>query len=538
MAAAAKAVTVDTATKRAQADASNPRASAWVSANAGSGKTFVLAQRVIRLLLAGTDPARILCLTFTRAAAAEMAKRVFETLSAWTTLPDAKLAAEIARVEGKRPDAATLTAARRLFARALETPGGLKIQTIHAFCERLLHQFPFEANVAGHFEVLDERDAAAFADTARRRVLARAAEGGDGPLGQALTTVLGAASDFAHELAVKEFIDRRDRVRAWIVRAGSLDAALRELKAGLGLEETETTNSLRAAVVLDCTFADELPRLIASLLEGSRSDRQAAARLEPLLEATTDEARSTAYLDFWMTADGKLRASPVTNTVKNDWPGLAKWIEEERLRLAELLDRIAAAECYESSAAMLRLADAAIQEYDRMKVARGVLDFDDLIVKTANLLLRVGASHWVHYKLDRGLDHILVDEAQDTSPRQWEVVAALAEEFFAGEGRQRNSAHPVRGRRREAVDLLLPGGCAGLVLADAPHAGQEGARRRLRLDRSATASVVPLRRDRAAGGRCRVRQRDRLARPVGRAGTDGPHRGSAECVRSGRSSGR
>ena len=437
MAPASKAVTVDTATRRAQADASNPRASAWVSANAGSGKTFVLAQRVIRLLLAGTDPARILCLTFTRAAAAEMAKRVFDILCVWTTLSDTRLAAEIARVEGRRPDPATLTEARRLFARALETPGGLKIQTIHAFCERLLHQFPFEANVAGHFEVLDERDADAFADTARRRVLVRSlrrmATGLSAPH---CATVLAAASDFAHELAVKEFIDRRDRVRAWIVRAGSLDAALRELKAGLGLDEAETMDSLRAAIVSECAFINDLPRLVASLGEGSKSDRQAALRLAPFLDATSDVARCTAYLDFWTTADGKLRAtsSLVTNATKNDWPGLAEWIEDERERLEGLLDRIAAAECYESSAAMLRLADAAMQEYDRMKVARGVLDFDDLIVKTANLLLRVGAAHWVHYKLDRGLDHILVDEAQDTSPRQWEVVAALAEEFFAGEG--------------------------------------------------------------------------------------------------------
>jgi len=437
MAAAAKAVTVDTATKRAQADASNPRASAWVSANAGSGKTFVLAQRVIRLLLAGTDPARILCLTFTRAAAAEMAKRVFDILSAWTTLPDAKLAAEIARVEGKRPDPATLTDARRLFARALETPGGLKIQTIHAFCERLLHQFPFEANVAGHFEVLDERDADAFADTARRRVLARAAEDRDGPLGEALRTVLGAASDFAHELAVKEFIDRRDRVRAWIVRAGSLDAALRELKDGLGVG-ADMARSLRAAVLAECALAEQMEGLVEILAaSASPRDREAADRLAPIVDALSDDACTDAYLDFWTKkTDGDLRAasSLITKAVQARWPGLAEWIEEERDRLERLLDRIAAAECYESSAAMLRLADAAIQEYDRMKVARGVLDFDDLIVKTANLLLRVGASHWVHYKLDRGLDHILVDEAQDTSPRQWEVVVELAEEFFAGEG--------------------------------------------------------------------------------------------------------
>src|SRR5262249_28321832 len=138
-----------------QYDASDPRASAWVSANAGSGKTYVLAQRVIRLLLGGTDPAKILCLTFTKAAAANMAKTVFDRLAQWTVLEDDKLDEEIRRLSNERPDPARRALARRLFALALETPGGLKVQTIHAFCTRLLQQFPFEAEVSARFEVLD-----------------------------------------------------------------------------------------------------------------------------------------------------------------------------------------------------------------------------------------------------------------------------------------------------------------------------------------------------------------------------------------------
>lgn len=438
MAPANKTVAIDTATERAQADASNPHASAWVSANAGSGKTFVLAQRVIRLLLAGNDPARILCLTFTRAAAAEMAKRVFDRLSEWTTLPDAKLAREIRAVDGKRPDAETLAEARRLFARALETPGGLKIQTIHAFCERLLHQFPFEANVAGHFEVLDERDAAALSDEARRRMLARAAANPDGPLGQALVAALASASDFIVDLAVKGFIDQRHRLRAWTDRAGSLDGALEELRTTLDVSASDTASALRAAILAECTLADGLARLAETLAASqSKRDREAAERLSPLVDATTDAVRAEAYLDFWTKkTDGKLRAasSLITKAVKADRPGLEDWLEEERERLNGLLDKIAAAECYETTAAIVRLAETAITEYERAKIARGVLDFDDLIIKTGALLSHAEAAQWVHYKLDRGLDHILVDEAQDTSPRQWKVIAALAEEFFAGEG--------------------------------------------------------------------------------------------------------
>src|SRR3982075_2306348 len=200
--------------RRRQAEASDPQVSAFVSATAGAGKTHVLAQRVIRLLLAGVAPAKILCITFTKAAAANMAARVFDTLARWIALDDVALDGEMRLIGETAIGPDERARARRLFASALDAPGGLKIQTIHAFCERLLHQFPFEANVAGHFEVLEERAAAALAEEARRSVLARAAADPDGPLGQALATVLAAASDYAHELAVKAFVDKRDRVRA------------------------------------------------------------------------------------------------------------------------------------------------------------------------------------------------------------------------------------------------------------------------------------------------------------------------------------
>jgi ATP-dependent helicase/nuclease subunit A len=433
----AKTIVVDDLTRRAQADASDPNASAWVSANAGAGKTYVLTRRVVRLLLAGVDPARILCLTFTKAAAAEMAKRVFARLSEWTRLDDAALAKELKEIEGRPPRPGELVTARRLFSRALETPGGQKIQTIHAFCERLLHLFPFEANVAGHFEVLDEQDQAALADAARRAVLAEAARNPEGALGKALAEALAHTSDLGLELAVADFVRKRDRVRAWIVAAGSVDAALAGLRTGLDLAPPETPETVRAALLAECTFSgDDLARLASLLREGGAKDRTAAERLAPCLAATAEDERIGAYLGFWQRGDGELRvaASLVSKAIKRQWPGLDEALDRERSRLKDMLDRIAAADCCASTAAMVRLSDAAINEYARQKQIRGVLDFEDLIVKTANLLTRPDASRWVQYKLDRGLDHILVDEAQDTSSRQWEVVRALVEEFFAGFG--------------------------------------------------------------------------------------------------------
>jgi ATP-dependent helicase/nuclease subunit A len=211
---------------RVQIDAADPDVSAFVSANAGSGKTHVLAQRVINLLLRGTDPAKILCITFTKAAAANMANRVFGTLAEWTTLDDARLDEKIKLSTGRAADAPTRARARRLFASALETPGGLKVQTIHAFCTRLLHQFPFESNVAARFTVLDEATTTHLLDKLTLDVLLEASAAPDGALGKALATAIVVAADQTFKDVVSDAIAERDAINAWIARAGSGDCRI------------------------------------------------------------------------------------------------------------------------------------------------------------------------------------------------------------------------------------------------------------------------------------------------------------------------
>src|SRR5476651_620748 len=217
--------------RRVQVEAADPDVSAFVSANAGSGKTYVLAQRVINLLLRGVDPAKILCITFTKAAAANMANRVFGTLAEWTTLADAALDKQIALNTGDKADADKRARARRLFASALETPGGLKVQTIHAFRTRLLHQFPFEANVAARFTVLDEATTTQLLDQLTLDVLLEASAAPDGALGRALATAIVVAADETFKDVIGDAIKKRDAIEAWIKRAGSVDAAIAELSA-------------------------------------------------------------------------------------------------------------------------------------------------------------------------------------------------------------------------------------------------------------------------------------------------------------------
>src|SRR5471032_1170819 len=222
--------------RRVQVEAADPDVSAFVSANAGSGKTHVLAQRVINLLLRGVDPAKILCITFTKAAAANMANRVFDTLAEWATLDDKALNQKIKLSTGEKADAGKRAQARRLFASALETPGGLKVQTIHAFCTRLLHQFPFEANVAARFTVLDDASTTQLLDQLTLQVLLEASAKPDGALGQALATAIVVAADQTFKDVIGDAIRKRDAIDAWTQRAGSVDRAMAELSKAFGLD--------------------------------------------------------------------------------------------------------------------------------------------------------------------------------------------------------------------------------------------------------------------------------------------------------------
>src|SRR5258708_38680505 len=212
--------------RRLQIAASDPATSAWVAANAGSGKTHVLAQRVIRLLLEGVAPGKILCITFTKAAAANMANRVFDELRRWTALDDRQLDSAIRRLSTEAPNSARRAHARRLFALALDTPGGLKVQTIHAFCSRLLHQFPFEGNVAAKFEVIEDAAQAQLLNDLSLAVLLDAAQAPESGLGRALATAITVAADRTFKEVVAEAIGKRDMVRGWIDNGGTVEHAI------------------------------------------------------------------------------------------------------------------------------------------------------------------------------------------------------------------------------------------------------------------------------------------------------------------------
>jgi len=356
----------------AQRRAADPSRSVWVSASAGTGKTKVLTDRVLALLLAGTAPHRILCLTFTKAAAAEMANRI------------------------------------------LEVPGGMKIQTVHAFCESLLGRFPLEAGLAPHFQVMDEREAAEIQHEAQARVLTRARYSDGSPLASALAEV----TSFVHEDEfldlLKDLFSERGRLYRLITRYGGLESLTDAVFDTLGVHQDETEQSISEAASADEEFdAVSLRAAATAMLQGSKTDQERGV---------------------YFTQKGSQRAKLINKAAAEIEPGAVDTLGQEAFRLEAVLLKIRSSVTARATSAMLLLVQSLLTAYERCKRERGRLDYDDLILEARALLEAEGGASWVMFKLDGGIDHILIDEAQDTNPEQWEIVAALAEEFFAGEG--------------------------------------------------------------------------------------------------------
>jgi len=422
-------------TSLSQRVASDPQKSAWVSANAGSGKTHVLVNRIIRLMLGGAEPGKILALTFTKAAAAEMANRLNNHLAGWAMLSREELLAEIADITGAEASPAQVIRARCLFAHALETPGGLKIQTIHAFCERVLHRFALEANVAPNFEILDDRTGAELLNQAREIVFANSQDDHDLQLIEDLRTISGALSAADFDGLISQVLKRRSLMRGFHQVQGGMDKVISNLSKTFGLTPGETREDLLDVAI---GTAGPVPATLDSLIElfsaGSSNDVKSAGKLNDIQALKIPERQFELYKSLFFIGSGAPRKNLITKKLGEENPDIKQFLETEQERIAALNEKLSSLRITENTGALLRIADKILSVYEASKNARALLDYDDLIEHTAELLMQTQAAAWVLYKLDNGIDHILVDEAQDTSPEQWQVISALSNEFFAGIG--------------------------------------------------------------------------------------------------------
>ena len=419
----------------AQRLASDPSASAWVSASAGTGKTHVLTNRVLRLMLAEESPQTILCLTFTRAAAAEMANRIHDRLAKWSRLSDDDLAEDIAGLTGGPFDARIMARARRLFATVLDLPGGLKIQTIHSFCQSVLGRFPLEAGIAPHFQAIDERTAAEFLRDATASVLAAARTAADDGAREAIAVIANHASETGFLELLKALLSERGKLDRLFGILGVADAAAM-LKKRLGLWPSDSEESVAAAACHEDAFDHYgLANALAGLAVGSATDRARADAIGAWLSSpSTRVGNFDEYRNLYLTGNGEIRKRLITKAASQRAPGAAAALSAEAERIRDVEEWRLLARTANVSVALLTLANRITAAYEAVKAGHAVLDYDDLIIRARNLLNESGAAGWVLYKLDGGIDHILIDEAQDTNPEQWQVVKALADEFFAGEG--------------------------------------------------------------------------------------------------------
>ena len=423
------------------------------------GQDDVLSHRVVRLLLDGVPPGRILSLTFTKAAAANMANRVFQILGDWVSLDDAELSAAIAKIEGKQPSARRLATARRLFARAIETPGGLKIQTIHAFCERLLHLFPFEANVSARFQVLDDATAAELLAASQKHVLTQAALHPTGAVADALNLVGELAAESTVDTLMKEALKLKGWLREHANGPDGIALAMRRLATELGLAPARrrriswATSSARAfhagwrsiAATLRTSKAKTEPGHAESLECGGCSDR----RRDALREATSAlSSRRVARRErIRLPHQALLRRQPRACRA-GCWPSASGSAARQPPQVGA------------RRRAHARAADARRRhrsENEARKSARAALDFDDLIARTRRAPVARRRRPGCSTSSTGGIDHILVDEAQDTSPTQWSIVQRSPRSSSRARARSEPQPHALRGRRREAVDLLVPG---------------------------------------------------------------------------------
>lgn len=416
-----------------QGQASNPKLCVWVEASAGTGKTKVLSDRVLRLLLEGVKPSKILCLTYTKAAAVEMNSRIYQRLSKWAVESDNELFKELQdlynddSIVEKKKDLTHV--ARTLFASVLEAPVPIKIQTIHGFCEEILKRFPLEARVSPYFEVMDERTTNEALSHISKNVLQEIENSEDSETRNALLFLTSNMQEFSFGELLADLTEQRSKLIRVMSAYKNTDAFLKALRAKLNLEDEPSREKVLRKFEEDID-RDLIKRCMNALLKGSKKDKEHGAFLGQALEKFDFDIYKKAFL---RQDNRKLDTFAHKDAVK-EMGNIEDVMKSEASRVSQAIEKMKSIRLYETTRAVFVLAKRLIDEYGEYKRQNARMDYEDLIVLTKNLLESEDVASWVLFKLDEGISHILIDEAQDTSPNQWAIVKALTDEFFSGLG--------------------------------------------------------------------------------------------------------
>ena len=428
-----------------QRDAANPQKSVWVGASAGTGKTKVLSDRVLRLLLAGNDPAKMLCLTYTKAAAVEMSSRVSKRLGEWAVATEEELEKELGDLYGDSlPKGESLrklkARARQLFAVLADTPGGVKIQTIHSFCQEILKRFPLEAGVSPYFEVMDDRNAAEAVNNIKSDILRYATDNPDSEIGKAVQFFTANISEKNFAKIIAEIIKERSKIEQNVIKNGNKQNLLKVLSAKLDIADDLTLENVLSDFFAAAPY-DDLRKLAKAGIKN--------VALWAAGEGKLDDYEN--YLLIFLTSQKELRKISGIKVLNHN-PDLAEIFVKEGERCEELLQKIKSFNVYQSTKAIILLAAELIDGYNSFKQNHAKMDYNDMILLTRKLLKNEDAARWVLFKLDGGIDNILIDEAQDTSPDQWSIIGSISDEFFAGEGsREKKRTVFAVGDRKQSI---------------------------------------------------------------------------------------
>lgn len=418
---------------RQQNKASDPKISVWVEASAGTGKTKVLTDRVLRLFLDGVHPAEILCLTYTKAAAVEMSGRIAKRLAGWAVADEERLYAELSDLLSEPCSAKIMNRARTLFALSLDVVGGIKIQTIHSFCQEILKRFPLEAGIPPYFDVMDERSASEILNNVSKELILKIDSDPDSQTAQAAAYLTRHIREFKFSELMQELVENRSKLLSVLSCYNGFEDFLKALRERLNISklQTEEKEIEDFAKRID---RDQIFAISSALAQGPATDQKNADILDFIFKNANSEFDYESYKTIFLTKSGTIVATLAHKGAVKAMPDILDQMQELAQEVLVFEDYLSRLRLYQSTKAIMAIANELATGYAAYKRLNARLDYEDLISVTRRLLENPDVADWILYKLDSAINHVLIDEAQDTSPDQWAIIRALTTDFFAGEG--------------------------------------------------------------------------------------------------------